>query len=258
MLIRSLTASVAVWSLLAMTPISAAAQDLFELEVFEYGTTPPGDFEVALHTNVLSSRGVAAESTAKNHQPAHLSVEVTRGWTDRFESALFIQTAPFGPAGSARFGGGHLRGKIRLAELPAVPLRIAVSGEYAFNRTAFDNERQTLEARAILDYVRGRLSLIANPSLEVVTRGAEEGLEPVFDVSARAAWQAIPRAAMTVDYFSAAATTRHLQPETGAHHLVFGGLDMDMGSGWELAVGAGHCVTRKEPWLVRSVIGFSF
>ncbi len=106
--------------------------------------------------------------------------------------------------------------------------------------------------------MQGRLSLVLNPSLELVTHGSEEGLEPVFDVSAQAGWQLVQRVGLTVDYFSAAATTRHLQPEPDAHHLLFGGLDLDIGSGGELSLSAGHCVTRHEPWVMRTVIGFAF
>ena len=206
----------------ALTTGSAAAQDLFELEVFEYESTPAGDYEVEFHANGMSRGSTVAGSVTANHRPIHMSVEVTRGWTDRFETAIFIQTAPFGSFGSARFAGGHLRSKVRIGELSGVPLRVAVSAEYTFNRAAFDHELQTLEIRPILDYSRGRLSLVANPSLELVTRGSDdEGLEPVFDLSARAAWQLVERVALTTDYFSAAATTRHLKPEPSAHHLIF-------------------------------------
>jgi hypothetical protein len=100
---------------------------------------------------------------------------------------------------------------------------------------------------------------VANPSLEIVTRGASgDGLEPVFDLSVRGAWQLAEAVALAVDYFSAAATTRHLQPEPAAHHLIFAGADLDIGAGWELGVAAGHCVTRREPWVLRSVIGYRF
>lgn len=116
----------------ALATTSAAAQDLFELEVFRYGGVPPGDYEVELHANALSRGGVAAGSVTASHRPAHLSVEVTRGWTDMVETAVFIQTAPFGPSGSARFAGGHIRSTLRLADVPVVPLRVAVSAEYAF------------------------------------------------------------------------------------------------------------------------------
>jgi hypothetical protein len=243
----------------APTTQSAAAQDLFELEVFEYDSTPSGDYEVEFHTNGMSRGSMAAGSAAADHRPVHMSVEVTRGWTNRFEMALFVQTAPFGSIGSAKFAGGHLRSKLRLGELANVPVRAAVSAEYTFNRAVFNHELQTLEVRSILDYARGRFSLVANPSLEIVTRGLEgAGLEPVFDLSVRAAWQLADGVALTTDYFSAAATTRHLQTEPSAHRLVFAGFDFDAGSGWEFGLSAGHCVTRAEPWLIRSVIGYSF
>jgi hypothetical protein len=243
-------------SVLAAT--SAAAQDLFELEVFRYGGVPPGDYEVELHANALSRGGVAAGSVAASHRPAHLSVEVTRGWTDMVETAVFIQTAPFGPSGSARFAGGHIRSTLRLGEVSVVPLRVAVSAEYAFNRPAFDHEMQTLELRSIVDYERGRLAVAVNPSLELVTRGSDDGPEPVFDLSARASWRLVARVALTTDYFSAAATTRHLQREVSAHHLLFGGFDLDLGGGWDLGVSAGDCVTSGEPWLMKSVAGYRF
>jgi hypothetical protein len=246
-----------VW-ILAVAALPAAAQDLFELEVFPYETAPAGKYAVGVHTNVMTRGGVTAVTPVGNHRPVHLSVEATRGWTDRFETAVFIQTAPFGSSGSARFAGGHLRSKIRFGEVDAVPLRFAASAEYSFNHVAFDEELQTLEVRPIVEFVRGRLALVGNPSVEIVTRGSEGGLEPVFDISARAVWRLMPRVAVTADYFSAAATTRHLQPETDAHHLTFGGLDLNLGSGWELSVSAGHCITGREPWLLKSIIGFGF
>jgi hypothetical protein len=244
--------------LLALAPAGAAAQDLFELEVFEYDGVRPGGYEVAFHANLMSRGGAPPTSVAGNHRPAHLSIEVTRGLTERLEMAGFLQTAPFGSTGSTRFAGGHVRSKIRFGELPRVPLRVAASAEYAFNRSAFDDELQTFEVRTIVEYAKGRLALVANPSVELVTHGGDAGLEPVFDVSARAAWALATRLTLAADYFSAAATTRHLQPEPSAHHLLFGGIDLDLGSGWELGLSAGHCVTSAEPWVARSMIGRSF
>jgi hypothetical protein len=241
-----------------LTPSQAAAQDLFELEVFNYGGVAPGEYEIELHTNSMSRGSVTASSAAANHRPTHLSVEVTRGWKDRLETAVFVQTAPFGSAGSARFAGGHIRGKVRLGQPTRLPVRIAVSAEYAFNRRTFDDELQTAEFRSIVDYERGKLSVAVNPSIELVTRGSSDGLAPVFDVSARAAWQLTRRLALTTDYFSAAATTRHLQPEVDAHHLMFGGVDFDFSRAWEVSVSTGHCVTSSEPWMLKSVVGFRF
>ena len=234
-----------VLSALALLPVGASAQDLFELEVFSAETTRSGGYEVEFHTNGMSRGATPTDVVAANHRPEHLSVEVARGWTDRFETGVFIQTAPFGAARSSRFAGGHLRAKFKVGDIPRLPLGVAIGTEYTFNRHAFDRELQTFEVRSILDYRMGRLSLVANPSLEIVTSGSDGGLEPAFDVSARAAWKLVPRVSVGAEYFSRAATTRHLIPERSAHHLIFSGLDVAISPRWELGVAAGHCVTSR-------------
>lgn len=243
--------------LVTLTTSSATAQDLFELEVFGYDGVAPGAYEFELHANALSRDSVAPTSIAAKHRPAHISAELTRGWTRRLETALFVQTAPFGSSGSTRFAGGHVRTKLRLGELSSIPLRFAASAEYAFNRAVFSGELQTLEFRSIVDYARGRLTLVVNPSLELVIRGGD-GLEPVFDISARGEWQLTPRVAIATDYFSAAATVRHLTPEVDAHHLIFGGAAFEIASAWELGLSLGHCVTSSEAWVMKSIVGFRF
>jgi hypothetical protein len=241
-----------------LMPVSASPQDLFELEVFEYESAPPGGYEVEFHTNGMTQGSLSPNSPAGNHRPVHVSAEVTRGWTERFETAVFIQTAPFGSSGSARFAGGHLRSKYQLGVTPVVPIGIAVSAEYTFNRLVFDHELQTLEIRPIIDYRQGRLWMVVNPGVEMVTRGSVDGLDPSFDVSAAAGWQLVPSVAVTADYFSRSATTRHLAPEAYAHHLLFAGLKVDLGSQWETSLGLGHCITASEPWVIKSVLGFRF
>jgi hypothetical protein len=245
--------------LCARSATPALGQDLFELEVFEYESSAPGEYEVEFHSNGMTRGAVSGESREANHRPVHVSAEVTRGWTNKLETALFLQAAPFGSPGSVRFAGGHARAKYQFGELGPLPLRLAASAEYAFNRAVLDHELQTFELRGIVDLELGRLWLVANPSVEVVTRGAEASLEPVFDVSARAAWKLSRRLTAVSDYFSAAATTRHLLPQPDAHHLLFMGADLEVAPGWELALSVGHCLTRSgEPWLMKSIIGFRF
>jgi hypothetical protein len=33
---------------------------------------------------------------------------------------------------------------------------------------------------------------------------------------------------------------------------------VNIGQGWELAFGTGHCLLGRDPWLVKAVIGYSF
>ena len=137
MRLRSLTAFVVFSGMVLLENTAAAAQDLFELEVFEAELTAPGTFALDLHTNVMTRGGAKLPPNNGSHRPAHLSVEVTRGWTGRIETAALIQSAPFASA-------------------------------------------------------------------------------------------------------------------------VFAGAGLDLGSGWDLTLSAGHCVTSREPWLMKSVIGYRF
>ena len=217
---------------LSCWPLSdASAQDLFELEVFRYESAPAGGYDVEFHTNAMSQGRIARSVATANHRPVHVSVEVTRGWTDALrDRALRSDGAVRLDRQRAIRRRPSARAKYRIGEIPTrSPCGVAVSAEYTFNRSAFDRELQTLEIRPILDYRQGRLWLVANPSFEMVTHGSEEGLEPAFDLSASAGWQLVLASAVTADYFSSAATTRHLAPEIDAHHLVFGGLNLDVG-----------------------------
>jgi hypothetical protein len=121
----------------------ASAQDLFELEVFEFETTAPGTYAVGLHANGVPRSDRRPETPAATHHPVHMSLEVMRGWTERLDTALFVQTAPFGPSQSRWFAGGHLRTRVRLVDGPALPFRVALSAEYGFNGPSFDDELQT-------------------------------------------------------------------------------------------------------------------
>jgi hypothetical protein len=188
------------------TLTTASAQDLFELEVFPNETTLPGDYDVGFHINAMSAGSIGATSPLSNHRPLHLSVEVARGWTDIFETAVFIQTAPFASSGATRIAGGHFRSKVKLGGLRDVPLRVGLSAEYAFNRAAFDHELQTFELRPIVDYRQGRLSLIANPSVEWITRGLDDEVEPIFD------FQLAPPGSCGHAWHSPASITRRLRP----------------------------------------------
>jgi hypothetical protein len=66
----------------------ASAQDLFELEVFEFETTAPGTYAVGLHANGVPQPDRRPETPAATHHPVHMSMEVTRGWTDGWTISL--------------------------------------------------------------------------------------------------------------------------------------------------------------------------
>ena len=201
----------------------AAAQDLFELEVFEYRRRSPGAHELEFHTNALTRGSWPRASIAANHRPAHMSAELKRGWTNRLETGDLHPDGPVRVAPAARGLPAGMCGRkfgsvsCRLSRYASRPARNTPSTARCSSRTP--DVRVALDCR-----LRARPFV---PRGEPVAGARHprrgDGLEPVFDVSARGEWQLSPRVALAADYFSAAATVRHLAPESDAHHLIFGG-----------------------------------
>lgn len=185
-------------------------------------------------------------------------------WRLRAAGPAGSRPQPFSKRPRSAHRGAHDSPVVTLARkfdsptAPAFHSGLGVSAEYGFNRASLDEELQTLEVRPIIDRRDGRLSLILNPGLELVMRGSDNGLDPSFDVSARAGWSLSPRLSISGEYFSKPAATRHLDVEKTAHHLLFSGIDVAVSDDWEVNLGAGHCVTSHEPWVFRSVLSFRF
>ena len=82
----SFLAIVALLSASAVVP--AAAQDPFEIQVYEYETVPRGSWDLETHVN-YTARGIRAfdAGVAPSEGQTHLTFELTRGITKYVELA---------------------------------------------------------------------------------------------------------------------------------------------------------------------------
>ena len=239
-----------------LCPLPAVAQDLFELEVFPSATAGEGETRIGIHANGLPGRAVAAASPTIDH-PFHASVELSHGWTDRFETAVFLETAPLARAQGARFAGGHVRPKYRFARPPGLPFDVSLAVEYAINRIVFDDNRQTLEFVPILERRQGRLSLVANPEWAIAIKGPENASLPKFSTAAKVQWQTRPRVSMGFEYFWKTEALKHFDPDIDRHHFLLAVMDVRLSDDWELNIGAGRCLTDpRENWIVKMIVGY--
>ena len=96
LLVRSSRALVRLLPLavLLLLPSRAAAQDLFEIQVYPYDTVEPHHTMVEFHMNFFPSGTKTTEDEVfpNNHQ-FHFTVEVTHGITKHFELAGYLVTA---------------------------------------------------------------------------------------------------------------------------------------------------------------------
>src|SRR5262249_7798032 len=123
------------------------------------------------------------------------------------------------------------------------PIEVSLAMEYGFNRTVFDENRQTLELVPIVQSRQGRLTMIANPEWSMVVKGPESGTPPKFSFAGKIAWQSTPTIAAGAEYYWKSEALKHFNPEAERHHILMPAMDVRLSRDWELNLGGGHCLT---------------
>ncbi len=245
----------------ALAPAArAGAQDLFEIQVYPYQTVEPGRTMVELHTNYFPSgtTDAAPGEFALNHQ-AHVTLEVTHGFTKYFECAGYLVTAAHVPGFGGEFAGARIRPRFRLPEMPSSFFNISISFEVGFNQPAFEANTRTLEIRPILEHEQGRFYLSINPDLSKALKGPDSGEGLEFEPGIKAAWNVTPQIAAGLEYYGATGTLTHFEPRGEQHHMIFPTIDFDVSPDWELNFAVGRGLTgTSEHWVMKSIVGYKF
>jgi hypothetical protein len=251
-------AALFVWVVAFAAP--AAAQDLFEIQVYPYDTVEPGATMVELHSNFTpsGSQGVEDGVYGNDHQ-WHETVEITHGWTKHFETGFYIETAPYVPGHGANFTGWHIRPRFSLPDHESFPFKVSVSLEYAFNQPGFDPNAQTLEIRPIFEREQGRLYLSVNPDLSLATKGPDAGSAPSFEPNAKIGWDFTKVVNAGLEYYAETGPVKHFDALSDQHHLLFPAIDLNVSPDWELNFGIGKGLTNtSEHWIVKAIVGRRF
>ena len=241
-------------------PSWSAAQDLFEIQVYPYDTVEPGHTMLEFHTNFIpSGTKDTADGVFANHRQVHVTAEITHGWTSRFETGFYIETAAYVPGQGSQFVGWHVRPRYSFPEPKGFPFKFSLSLEYAFNQPHFDPNSQTLEIRPIVEHQDGRLYLSINPSMSVAIKGLDAGSAPGFGPSVKIAWDFSKQIAAGVEYYTETGTVKHFELRGNQHHIIFPALDLNVSPDWELNFGVGRGLTgTTEHWVVKSIVGYRF
>ena len=245
---------------LCLITAKAAAQDLFEIQVYPYDTVAPGRTMVEFHTNFFPSGTTEAApgEFPLNHQ-AHLTVEITHGFTRYFETALYVVTAMYVPNEGPKFAGWRIRPRFRLPELDNFPFKVSLSFEVGFNQPEFEADTRTLEIRPIFEREEGRLYVSINPDLTKSLRGPGSSDGIGFEPGVKVAWDVTPKIAAGVEYYAETGPIKHFEPWSEQHHLLFPTVDLNVSPDWELNFGVGRGLTNtSEHWIVKTIVGYRF
>jgi len=237
----------------------ASAQNLFEIQVFPDEILQRGETEVEFHSVLMPSGTRLPDRMVDRSSHVHLSIELSHGWSDRFETGAFLETSPSMDDEHAAFTGFHFRPKYRFNEWQRFPFHVSVSAEYAFVKQPGDFDfRQALALTPIFERHLRWFELSLNPSLEFALKGPDAGGSPVFGSSAKLASRVSSIVWLGVEYYAETGPIKHFDPLSEQHHLVFPTIDVHGGAGWDLNIGVGRGLTgSSEHWVLKMIVGHS-
>jgi hypothetical protein len=209
----------------------AAAQDPFEIQVYEYITVPKGRWNLETHLNRVEKGAMKGQN--------HLTFELTRGITDMFEMAGYIVTSSR-PGVNGEFAGWRLRPRFRLPE-NALPFKFSLSTEVAFPKDVYEENEITLEVRPILEWQWNRILLDINPVIGKALRGpgASDGWDA--EPGVRLGYTLNPEVDLSMEYYGAYGELNDLLPSDQQVHQFFPGADFNLKENvvWNVGVGFG-------------------
>jgi hypothetical protein len=217
-----------------------AAQDPFEIQVYEYITVPKGRWNLETHFNrVARGTKIPDGPMAKTQGQTHLTFELTRGITDYFELAGYLVTAEREAAGRD-FVGWRVRPRFRLRE-DLFPVKFSLSTEVAFPKKLYEENAITLEVRPIIERGWGPWLVDLNPVIGRSLRGpdAAEGWD--FEPGARIGYTVNPTLDLSLEYYGSTGVLTDPLPGSEQVHQFFPGVDFNLSNNvvWNLGVGFG-------------------
>ena len=250
--------ALAIVVVLSAMPHVAAAQDAFEIQVYDVETAPPRHVGLEVHVNYVAS-GVTSTSPdgqLPTDRVTHLTLEPHVGLARWCEAGAYFQTA-LRPDGSFDYAGVKMRLKTRLPRRVGRGLvGLGLNGELSAVPRVYEATGLGGELRPIVDVAWRRLYASVNPILGFDFFGADAGhpqLEPAATllVSLAEGW------AMGAEYYAALGPIDRPLPSDKQVHRLF--VVATVAYRWfGLHVGAGYGLAAGEKWIAKAILSFDF
>ncbi|MCU1281921.1 MAG: hypothetical protein JWM53_5467 [bacterium] len=240
----------------ALWPGSAAAQDAFEIQVYDSEIAPPRDVGLEVHVNYFAS-GVtttSADGELPTDRVAHLTLEPHVGLTRWCEAGAYFQTA-LRPDGGFDYGGVKLRLKTRLPYKVARGLvGLALNGELSAVPRRFEPTGLGGEIRPVIDVAWRFVYASVNPILGFDFFGADAG-HPQLEPAATLLFALAEGWAMGAEYYAALGPIDRPLPAASQVHRLFAVATVTY-KWFGVHVGAGYGFAAGEKWIAKAILSF--
>ena len=224
------TSSLLLYLLLAGAAPVAAAQDPFEIQVYEYDLVPKGKFNLETHINRVAKGDMKGQN--------HLTFELTRGVTENFEMAAYLVTSTR-PGVNGELAGWRLRPRWKVPE-NKLPFKFSISTEFGFPKKDYEPVDWTLEIRPIMEWAWGKTQLDVNPVFGRAFGGpVDEGFD--FEPGVRLGYTLNPKVDLSMEYYASTGEITDPLPFDSEVHQFFPGADIQLAPNivWNVGIGVG-------------------
>jgi hypothetical protein len=251
----------------------AFAQDNYEIQVYGSDTIPAHTTMVELHSNwtaegshAAAGSRFAADGTEPTHHAIHETLEITKGWSDWFETGFYIFTSD-NPGFGYKYVGSHIRPRIAAPAKWHLPVGLSLSTEIGYQRPRFSPDTWSVEIRPIIDKKIGRTYLAFNPAMDLSLHGpsVSKGLEFSpnvkigYDVLRWHKHQRENALSAGVEYYGACGPITGFDPLRQQQQQFFPSLDLDVSENWEFNFGVGIGTTASTDRLIyKAILGRRF
>jgi Putative MetA-pathway of phenol degradation len=251
------TVRIALLMVLACLPL--AAQDNYEIQVYGSDTVPPGRTMLELHSNfTIEGFKTGVDGMLPDEHQTHETVEITQGWTDWFETGLYIFTS-YGPHQGYNWVGDHIRPRVRVPDKWRWPVGVSLSTEFGYQRPIFSADTWTWEIRPIVDKQWKSWYLSFNPALERSFHGPSVPQGVAFSPDFKVSYGLTRKLSAGFEYYGALGPATDFYPLYLQQQQFFPAVDYDFGPNWEFNFGVGIGATRStDHLLVKMILGRRF
>jgi hypothetical protein len=232
----------------------AAAQDRFEIQVYDSevaGALEPG---VELHLNYVASGSTAPSGPElpTNHV-FHMTLEPHLGLFGWAEVGGYLQGA-LQPDGSFDYAGAKLRFKAKWPEKLFGVVGLAINTEVSSIPVAYEANHWGTEIRPIVDARLGLFYASVNPILSTDLEGPDAG-HPQFEPAAKLGLFLLPGFSLGAEYYGGFGPIDSPLPASERDQHLFGALDFTSDY-FDLNFGVGRRFDQGAPWVAKAILGF--
>jgi hypothetical protein len=243
-------------AVLLLLPIAAAAQDRFEIQVYDSEVAEARHFGAELHLNYVISgtTAVAPDGELPTQHVLHTTLEPHYGLFGWAEVGAYLQGA-LQPDDGYDFAGWKLRFKARWPEkLLDGRLGLAINFELSRVPASYEANVWGTEIRPIVDFRQGIFYVSFNPIVDTDLEGALAG-KPQLEPALKLALSASRDIALGIETYAALGPIDGILPLSEQSHQLYGVIDI-AGAWVDLNFGVGRGWGAADGWVAKAIIGF--